>query len=234
VSRIELAATGFPTPAAVFAVLRFASPSLPIGTFAYSRGLEYAVHAGWVTDEETAQSWILGLLAHSGVQLDGAVFTRLHASFTDRDPTRTEHWNAFLMASRESSELRMEDSQLGAAFMRLLDSAGIARAAAFTRREDVAYATAFALAMVEHHVPLEAALGALLWAQAESQTSAALRLVPLGQTAGQRILSRVIARLPELTARALAVADDSIGAFAPALALGSALHETQYTRLFRS
>jgi urease accessory protein len=118
--------------------------------------------------------------------------------------------------------------------MRLLANTGAPRAASFAGREDVAYATAFALAMVEHRVPLEAALGALLWAQAESQTSAALRLVPLGQTSGQRILSRVITLLPELTERALAVPDDGIGAFAPALALGSALHETQYTRLFRS
>jgi urease accessory protein len=88
--------------------------------------------------------------------------------------------------------------------------------------------------MVQHAVPLSAALGALLWAQAESQTSAALRLVPLGQTSGQRILGRAAELLPELTERALAVPDERIGAFAPALALGSALHETQYTRLFRS
>jgi urease accessory protein len=98
----------------------------------------------------------------------------------------------------------------------------------------VAYATAFALAMVRHGVPLPAALGALLWAQAESQTSAALRLVPLGQSAGQRILGKVGATLPGCVEHALAVPDAQIGGFAPGLALGSALHETQYTRLFRS
>lgn len=226
--------SSFPLPPALFALLRFASPSLPIGTFAYSRGLEYAVQAGWVSDEASAREWILGLLSHTSVQLDGAVFARLHSAFATKDLARAEHWNTFLMASRESPELRLEDSQLGAALMRLLASTGVTRAAAFAGREDVAYATAFALAMTSHHVPLEAALGALLWAQAESQTSAALRLVPLGQTSGQRILNSVIGLLPELTERALAVADDAIGAFAPALALGSALHETQYTRLFRS
>jgi urease accessory protein len=230
-----LAATAtFPLPPALFAILRFASPALPIGTFAYSRGLEYAVHAGWVTDEASAGNWILGLLSHTGVQLDGAVFTRLYAAFAADDSTRVETWNSLLIASRESAELRLEDSQLGAALMRLLSTTGVTRAAAFAGREDVAYATAFALAMVSHDVPLEASLGALLWAHAESQTSAALRLVPLGQTSGQRILSRVTTLLPELTERALVVPDDGIGAFAPALALGSALHETQYTRLFRS
>jgi urease accessory protein len=223
-----------PPLSALFAILRFASPALPIGTFAYSRGLEYAVHAGWVCDEDSAAHWILGMLAHSGVQLDGAIFTRSYSAFCARDDAAVERWNAQLFASRESAELRMEDSQLGAALMRLLATAGYARAAAFAGRDDVCYATGFALAMVEHAVPLAAAVGALLWAQAESQTSAALRLVPLGQTSGQRILSRAAELLPALTERVLAVPDDHIGAFAPALALGSALHETQYTRLFRS
>jgi urease accessory protein len=222
-----------PLPA-LFALLRFASPALPIGTFAYSRGLEYAVHAGWVRDEETAARWILGMLSHSGVQLDGAVFTRLFTAFSVHDEAAVERWNSLLFASRESAELRMEDSQLGAALMRLLATAGSRRAARFAGRDDVCYASGLALAMVEHTVPLGAAVGALLWTQAESQTSAALRLVPLGQTSGQRILSRAAEVLPELTERALAVSDDRIGAFAPALALGSALHETQYTRLFRS
>lgn len=234
VTRPLAATPPLPVPAALFAILRFASPALPIGTFAYSRGLEYAVHAGWVTGEESARNWIVGLLSHTGVQLDGAVFARLHSAFSAGDTTHVETWNSLLIASRESAELRLEDSQLGAALIRLLSSTGATRTAAFTGREDIAYATAFALAMVEHAVPLDAALGALLWAHAESQTSAALRLVPLGQTSGQRILSHVITLLPELTKRALAVPDDRIGAFAPALALASALHETQYTRLFRS
>jgi urease accessory protein len=223
-----------PPLSALFALLRFASPALPIGTFAYSRGLEHAVHVGWVHDEESAASWILGMLAHSGVQLDGAIFVRLYSAFSAQDDAAVASWNSLLFASRESAELRMEDSQLGAALMRLLATAGNARAGAFLGRDDVCYATGFALAMVEHRVPLAAAVGALLWTQAESQTSAALRLVPLGQTSGQRILSRAAALLPSLTERALAVPDERIGAFAPALALGSALHETQYTRLFRS
>jgi urease accessory protein len=223
-----------PSVASLFAILRFASPALPIGTFAYSRGLEYAVHAEWVRDEASAQDWILGLLHHTGVNLDGAVYARLHAAFVADDRELVESWNELLLASRESAELHFEDTQLGAALIRLLTGSGVVLAASFAGREDVAYATAFALAMVQHGVPLEAALGALLWAQAESQTSAALRLVPLGQTSGQRILSRASTELPDLVERALAVADDAIGAFAPALALGSALHETQYSRLFRS
>jgi urease accessory protein len=210
-------------PGALFAVLRFASPGLPIGAFAYSRGLEFAVNEGWVCDEGSASDWILGLLEHVGRQLDGPVFVRLYAGWLAGDADAVEYWDGFLGACRESSELRLEDSQLGAALMKLLGE-----------RREVAYATAFALAMVRHGVPLSAALGALLWAQAEAQTSAALRLVPLGQTAGQRILAKVCTQLPAHVEHALAVPDARIGGFAPGLALGSALHETQYTRLFRS
>jgi len=117
--------------------------------------------------------------------------------------------------------------------MRLL-AGSLAQAAAWSGRPDVAYVSAFALAMHAHHVPLQAALGALFWAQSEAQTSAALRLVPLGQSAGQRILSRLCAELPRHVQHALQLPDAELGGFAPALALGSALHETQYTRLFRS
>jgi urease accessory protein len=219
---------------ALFALLRFASPALPIGSFAYSRGLEYAVHAGWVHDEASAGDWILGLIEHVGGELDAPLYVRLHEAFVREDLAAVAHWNELAYASRESAELRLEDSQLGAAFMRLLREAGVGAAAPWCGREDVAYATGFALAMTAHGAPLTAALGAFLWAQGDTQTSAAVRLVPLGQTAGQRIASRLAASLPRIASRALEVLDDDIGGFAPALALGSALHETQYTRLFRS
>jgi len=220
--------------AELFALLRFASPALPIGSFAYSRGLEYAVHAGWVSNEASAADWVLGLVEHIGAELDGPLFVRLHAAFAAGDDASVEAWNAVAMASRESAELRLEDSQLGAALMRLLRETGVTAAQRFGGRDDVAYCTAFALAMVHHRLQLSASLGAMLWAQVEAQTSAAVRLVPLGQTAGQRILSRLATALPSHVARALEVTDAELGGFAPALALGSALHETQYTRLFRS
>jgi len=226
-----------PEPAALawlLPLVRFASPTLPVGAYAYSRGLEYACHAGWVHDEASARDWLLGLLEHVGAQLDGPVLVRLQHAFVTEDLAAVERWNELLLASRESSELRLEDTQLGAALMRLLDSLGVPLAPLFLRREDVGYATAFALAMAHHAVPPSAALSAFLWAQTETQASAAVRLVPLGQTAGQRILSAVVAALPAHVEHALGVPDDALGGFAPALALASAWHETQYTRLFRS
>ena len=187
--------------AELFALLRFASPALPIGSFAYSRGLEYAVHAGWVRDETSTADWVSGLVEHVGAELDGPLFVRAYAAFERGDAAAVGEWNAVAIASRESAELRLEDSQLGAALMRLLRETGVAAARAFAGRDDVAYVTAFALAMVEQRVQLSAALGAMLWAQADAQVSAAVRLVPLGQTAGQRILARLAAELPRHVAR---------------------------------
>jgi urease accessory protein len=218
----------------VLPLLRFASPTLPIGSYAFSRGLEYAVHAGWVCDEVTAGDWVLGLLRHSAARLDGPLFVRLHAAALAADLDRLERWNRRLLVSRESAELRFEDTQLGAAFARLLVSQGVVDAAAWASRSDVCYATVFALAAVHSLVPLEPALLAFLWAPAESQVSAAVRLIPLGQTAGQRILATVARELPLCATLANSYGDDELGALAPGLALASALHETQYTRLFRS
>jgi urease accessory protein len=220
-------------------LLRFASPTLPVGAYAYSRGLEYAVHAGWVTDERSASDWIVGLLEHLGGQLDGPLFVRLYAALAAGDREQVERWNAWSLAARESAELRLEDTQLGAALVRLLVAQGPCAiadldASRLAGRDDVTYGAAFALAMLQHVVPLSAALHAYLWTLTEAQVSAAVRLVPLGQTAGQRILAQVVECLPGQVERALVLEDDAIGAFAPALALGSALHETQYTRLFRS
>lgn len=223
-----------PTASATLSLLRFSSPALPIGGYAYSRGLEQAVHAGDVHDEPSAQSWILGLMAHSVARLDAPLFLRLHAAFGADDGARAEALNAWLYASRESAELRLEETQMGAALARLLVSLGVTSAQPWAARHDACYATLYALASVHHGVPRDAALLGYLWALTESQTSAAVRLVPLGQTSGQRLLSAAVALLPDCARQAASIADTEIGATAPAFAIASALHETQYTRLFRS
>jgi urease accessory protein len=219
---------------ALLSLLRFVSPSLPIGAYAYSRALEYAVDCGWVRDEDSAQRWILGLAEHATSRLDGPVLLRLQHAFACHDLDQVERWNALLLANRESSELRLEDTQLGAALARLLVSQGVSQAQAFCRRSDVCYASMFALAAVHASLPAETALLGFMWAQAEGQVSAAVRLIPLGQTAGQNLLTRLVRALPGCVATARALPDADIGAFTPGLALASALHETQYTRLFRS
>jgi urease accessory protein len=213
-------------------LLQLASPALPIGAYAYSRGFESAVHFGWVTDEASAADWIQGTLERSMARLDGPVLMRLHDAFQQEDEAQVEHWNDFLCAARESEELALEDRQMGLALARVLAEQGVARAAAW--RGSAGYATIFALACVHWGVERLDGLAAFLFAFVENQVSCAIKLVPLGQSAGQRILSIIIGQMEELVLRAVELEDHQLGSYAPRVALGSALHEIQYTRLFRS
>ncbi|HVU52395.1 MAG TPA: urease accessory protein UreF [Polyangia bacterium] len=218
-------------------LLHLCSPALPIGMFAYSQGLEPATSAGWVRDEESARGWIVGLLENQLASLDLAVLARLWEAWGDDEtaaPARVESWSAFLMASRPSAELQMEERRLGGALARVLSGLGLPEASTWTARADATYATLFALAARRWGVPLAAAAQGFAFAWAEAQVSAAVRLVPLGQSAGQRVLAAAAASIARTVTRALALPLDEIGASSPRLALASAWHETQYSRLFRS
>jgi urease accessory protein len=215
-------------------LLQLVSPALPIGAFAYSQGLEQAVASGWVTDEVTAGEWVLGLLEHSMTTLDLPVLERLIDAWRADDIERIEGWTVWLGASRPTREMRAEDRQLGASLARALGGIGVADAAEWTERDDVTHAAMFALAAARFHIPTAAALAGYAFAWAEASVSAAVRLVPLGQSAGQRLLAAAGDAIPDAVARARALDDDELGATAPGQAIASALHEALYSRLFRS
>ncbi len=215
-------------------LLQLCSPTLPVGAYAYSQGLECAVERGWVRDEASAGQWILGLLGHSVQRLDLPIFIRLYRSWHTVDADAVRHWNARLYASREAAELQQEDRHLGTALARLLVDLGLEDAEPWRNTPQVCFATLFSLATVRWEIPLAEAATGYAWAWTENQITAATRLIPLGQTASQRLL---IAAGPAITIavqEGLACADAAIGATAPGLALAGALHETQYSRLFRS
>ena len=215
-------------------LLQLTSPALPVGAYAYSQGLEQAIEAGWVTNAEQLQDWVGGLMQHTLCSLDVPVLLRLHAAWCAQDQAAVRHWNAWLHACRESAELQAEDRQLGSALARLLADLGIEEARPWLADSQATYATLFALAAARWHIDAnDMALG-YLWSWCENQITAALKLMSLGQTAGQRILSALIERLPAALQHAEACADADIGQLAPAQAIASARHETQYSRLFRS
>lgn len=219
--------------AGLLRLLQVTSPALPVGAFAWSQGLEYAVHVGWVNDESSALNWIGGLLSHSLSMLDLPCLTRLYRSWqTEDNELAVKHWNAFLLANRESRELRAEDTQLGGALMRLLADLDVPQAKSWTG--PTAFANAFSLAGVAWRIPLRETLLGYLWSWTENQVAAAIKLVPLGQTAGQRLLSQLQRQMPTSVARGLDCRDGEIGQLAVGLALASAQHETQRVRLFRS
>ncbi|PWG65878.1 urease accessory protein UreF [Spiribacter halobius] len=210
------------------------SPSLPVGAYAYSAGLETAVEQGWVTDAEGLAAWTGGQIRHALAGLDVPVLLRLHRAWAADEPAAVAAWTLRLLAARETAELRAEDRHLGRALARLLADLGEPRAAAFDVDGDVTWATAFALAAVGWQVSAWAAARAYLWAWLESQVAAGVKIIPLGQTAGQRVLRDVAAEMPAAVAHAATLPDDDLGATAPGVSLASSWHETQYTRLFRS
>lgn len=197
-------------------------------------------------DEETARAWIVGLLESQLATLDLAVLARLYEAWGEDDGNEAprvanvagignvDRWSAFLLASRPSSELQAEDRHLGGALARLVAGLGIPEASSWTVRDDATYAAVFALAARRWDVPLRAAAQGFAFAWAEAQVSAAVRVIPLGQSAGQRILAAAAAIIPAAVERALLLPAHEIGAASPRLAVASAAHETQYSRLFRS
>jgi urease accessory protein len=220
--------------AALMRLFQLSSAALPIGAFAYSQGLEQAVALGDVNCRESSRVWIAGMLESSVLSLDVPVFARLYRAFAEREPARARHWNDYLFAARGSAELRAEERQVGSALVRLLSREGVESAVPWLSDPRVTLATGFALAGVAWGAPLAEAALSYAFAWTESQVGAATRLIPLGQTDAQHVLSAVIEQAAASIDAALELADDELGASTPGQLLLSALHETQYSRLFRS
>lgn len=220
-------------PLALLRLLHLVSPALPVGAYAYSQGLEYAVHAGWVRDESSTFDWLQGLICHGLGTLDLPLLERLHAAWSRDDAAAVLRWNDELIAARESAELRAEERHLGSALARVLIELQLPEASAWQRR-DTAFATLFSLAAVRWGVAAPIALSGYAWAWCENQVLAAVKLVPLGQSAGQRLLHRLTDLLPPVVARALELPDEAVGTSALSQVLAASLHESQYSRLFRS
>lgn len=215
-------------------ILHLASPALPIGAFHFSQGFEYAVEAGWVKDESSSLEWISGVARHAIGTLDLPVLLRLHRACTIGDDEGLQRWGRFLLAARETEELRAEDRHMGSALARILRELGAADSISNEPRAQSGYAEMFAVACVHWSIPEHEALQAYAWTWAENQVLAAVKLVPLGQSAGQRILHSLVPLLEQIAEQALSIEDEDVGACAVVQGLASARHESQYTRLFRS
>ena len=220
--------------AALVRLLQLASPTLPVGAYSYSQGLEAATQAGLVADAASAERWIGDVLELAVAAMEAPVAWRLLRAWGDGDVAAAGRWNLEFLASRETAELRAETVQMGYSLRRLARELGIAGADRLEALGEISFPAAFAFAAVAWKIGPEDALAAYLWAWLENQVLAAVKAVPLGQTDGQRLLFRLGERLPAAVRRAAGAADEDLANFAPGLAILSARHETQYTRLFRS
>ena len=221
-------------PRATLRLMQLCSPMLPVGAYAYSQGLEFAVSSGWIKDDNTTLMWIQELLENSLTNLDVPLLSRLHNAWSVNDKKNVLYWNDYLFASRDSRELQAEEQHLAHALARLLGDLGISEAVKWRENSRACFLTLFSLGASHWKIPLNEASWGYLWMWAENQVLAAIKLVPLGQTSGQKILSSAIAIIPELVSTGLSLKDENIGYTAPGQGIASALHETQYSRLFRS
>lgn len=240
---------------ALVRLLQLASPTLPVGAYSYSQGLEAAIEAGSVTDAASAALWIGDVLRHSIAAVEGPIVLALHRAWRRdaAEPDAAEPdsaavadevaaLNALFLATRETSELHAETAQMGYSLVRLLgELEGPEAAAALSRparppAAPLSFPAAFTFAAARWQIDEEPALLAYLWAALENQVMAAVKAIPLGQTDGQRVLRSLGAQLPAL-ARIAATARpplDALYNFTPGLAIASSRHEAQYSRLFRS
>ena len=214
-------------------LLQLASPALPVGAYSYSQGLEAAVEAGVVKDAASAGAWIGEVLEHAISRMEAPVFLRLAAAWAERDQARAWRWNEEFIASRESAELRAETLQMGHSLARLARDLGVPGAEALAR-DELSYPAAFTFVTTAWRIDANEALAAYLYAWIENQVLAAVKCVPLGQTDGQRMLLELSGRVEAIREGAARLEDEDLGNFAPALAMLSSRHETQYTRIFRS
>lgn len=213
-----------------------ASPALPVGGFSYSEGLEAAVEAGLVTNEAQASDWLSDQLHLALGRADAAVVAQAVPAWHSHDLARLTALNDWVRHTRESAELRQQTEQMGRSLVEWLKNRAsderVATLAALSPAPT--YPVAFALAAAQAGAAPEQALLSFGFGWAENMVQAALKAVPLGQSAGQRILARLAAEIPDVMATAIALGDAHRQAFTPRLAILSAQHEQQYSRLFRS
>lgn len=219
--------------------LWLASPALPVGGFSYSEGLEAAVDAGIVHDEPSAAAWLSDQLHLGMARSDLAVIAQAIPAWQAGDLDRIRALNTWVLITRETQELRQQVEQMGRSLLDWAHSLGDPDEGVAARLQSAAltppsYPVAMACAAAASGASLHDSLAGFAFGWAENMVQAAIKSVPLGQSAGQRILARLVRDIPGAVAHALSLDDDTRQAFTPMLAILSARHETQYSRLFRS
>ncbi len=221
------------SPLALLGLMQLVSQALPIGAFAWSQGLESAFELGWVRDEASLGAWLDGVLEDGLTRCELPLLERLWQAWESADREALAAWNDWLLANRETHELAEEDLRLGQSLARLLGDLGLLPEDGWLPPTPT-YVTLFAWAAQRRGIALADAQLGFVWAWLENQLAAACKALPLGQTAAQRLVERLRPALAAAVTRAAELDDDALGPALPGLALASALHETQYSRLFRS
>jgi urease accessory protein len=236
-------------------LLHISSSALPIGAFAYSQGLEYTLEAGWCKNADDVEQWIKSVMVHGLGGVDLPILKRLHHAwstyFFEHEQVNKENkninininslnasclikWNATLLAFRETKELYLEDIQVGDAFKQWHKSQSVGHLVKLELVDKPTVACMYALNGVIKGLTVEECLIGFVWSWLENQITSASKAMPMGQTDGQNIIRHLIPEIAAVIESAMQVKDDDIGSGLVGLSMSSALHENQYSRLFRS
>ncbi len=219
--------------------LWLASPTLPVGGFSYSEGLEAAVDADHVRDEASAADWLADQLHLGLARSDLSVVAQAIPAWQRHDLAHIAQLNDWVLATRETQEIRLQTEQMGRSLLVWAQSLGalgngVHEQLLAAQLQPPTYPVAMACAAAASGAALTDSLTGHAFGWAENMVQAAIKSVPLGQSAGQRMLARLVGEIPAAVDHALSLGDDQRQAFTPMLAILSARHETQYSRLFRS
>ncbi|HLW90972.1 MAG TPA: urease accessory protein UreF [Roseiarcus sp.] len=218
-------------------LLLWLSPTFPVGAFAYSHGLEWAVEAGDIADAASLGDWLNDLLKFGAPRNDAILFAAAHRAATKGDWSEFRRVSQLAVALAGTAERRLETLAQGSAFLAALRAAWRRPALdqwSETAAEPIAYPIAVALGAAAHNLDLAPCLEAFLLAVLANLVSAAVRLGPIGQSDGQRLLAAALPRVRTIAAEAAAATLDDLGGCAFRSDIAAMRHETQYSRLFRS
>jgi urease accessory protein len=221
---------------ALLRLLQLTSPSLPIGAYTYSQGLEASIESGCVKDETSARTWITESLGVAA-EFEAPILWRLLKAFSARDAAAVTHWTERFVAGRDTAEFRAETIQMGYSLGKLVMDLKIADEtllAVLASQPEIPLPTAFACAAEALVVPHESALLGMLFSLAENQVLVCVKSVPLGQLSGQRLLLSLHPVIEAASLHARTLEDDELSNWTPGLSLLSMRHETQYSRIYRS
>ncbi len=219
-------------------LLQLSSVSLPVGGYAFSQGIEYAIECGWVKDADGVEEWVSLQMRENLARVDLPILRGSMLSTSALDWSKFSHLNDLVIASRETKELRLTDTAMGEALYRLLKSLEFdipTEADLFAKKgQDLSFVALFGFAAAKWEIDYHAVAMGFTWSWLENQIAAATKLVPLGQTQAQRLLTKLQPAIGQTIEFSEHTLEENIGGGLPALAMASALHETQYSRLFRS
>lgn len=218
-------------------LLQLASPMLPVGAYSYSQGMEWAVESGDVCDLYSALGWIGDALDIYMGRYELPLLYRMAQAWQADDAVVIRQLDAYFQSGRDSAESYAETRQMGYSLSRLLNALEALPqdfVAKINALEEPAFPTIYAGIVHAWGIPQHEMLQAYAWSWIENQVSAAMKTVPLGQVAGQKILLTLGSALPRVVEQAMRLPDCEISNCAPGLTIAGCRHETQYSRLFRS